>query len=262
MAWLTGYPDEEPQVLNGPGDPAAGSHATVGLLMALEHRRRTGEGALVESPMVGASLAIAAEQVIEHSAYGRLLTRDGNRGPTAAPQNLYLAADEGPTGGRDRWVAIAVETDEQWRHLCRALGREDWEADPALADQDGRRAAHALLDEDISRWCGEREADDIVTVLWDAGVPVGIAVKAEEQEHLPQLRARGFYETVQHPVVGEVVHGGYPIRFSAGPQTINRSAAPTLGQHNREILSGVLGLDDAEIDRLEAEGVIGTRPKQ
>ena len=93
-------------------------HALNGLLLALEHRRRTGEGVLVEAAMVDAALSISAEQIIEYSAYGALLQRTGNRGPTAAPQNLYRCADIDEFGRLDSWVAIAVATDEQWERLC------------------------------------------------------------------------------------------------------------------------------------------------
>ncbi len=114
VSWLTGYPDRTPFEPYSVGDPNAGVHALNALLLALEHRRRTGQGVLVEAAMVDAALNLAAEQVIEFSAYGALLERAGNRGPTAAPQNLYLSADIDEFGRLDSWVAIAVANDEQW----------------------------------------------------------------------------------------------------------------------------------------------------
>ena len=137
-------------------------HALNALLLALEHRRRTGEGVLVEAAMVDAALNVAAEQVIEHSAYGALLQRDGNRGPTAAPQNLYRTAEIDEFGRRDCWVAIAVATDEQWTGLCDALGRPDWATDPALSTADGRRAAPRSHRRAPRAWCEERRGDEIV----------------------------------------------------------------------------------------------------
>lgn len=258
LAWLTGYPDEEPQVLNGPGDPAAGSHATIALLLALEHRRRTGEGGLVESPMVGAVLAIAAEQLVEYTAYGELLMRDGNRGPTAAPQNLYLSADLDDQGRRDCWVAVAVETTEQWAGLARAIGHPEWLDDPGLATVQGRREAHDALDAEITAWTSVRSADDIIETLWPAGVPVGRVIKAEDQQHNPQLIHRQFFEEVEHQVLGPIMHCGYPARFSAGPHRLNRSSAPLLGQHNWEILRDLCQYPDERIAELEANRVIGT----
>ena len=118
LSWLTGFPDRAPFEPYSVGDPNAGIHAFNALMLALEHRRHTGEAVLVESSMVDAALNIAAEQVIERSAYGTLLQRDGNRGPTAAPQNTYRTDEVDEFGRDDSWVAIAVQTDAQWAALC------------------------------------------------------------------------------------------------------------------------------------------------
>ena len=137
LTWMTGHADQNPVSPYCVGDSNAGLHAVSGLLLAVEHRRRTGEGVLVEATMVDAALNIAAEQIVEHSAYGALLTRDGNRGPVAAPQNLYLSADADDAGERDSWVAIAVATDEQWAALRDALGQPAWAMDDGLLQVDG-----------------------------------------------------------------------------------------------------------------------------
>ena len=117
LTWMTGYPDENPISPYCVGDSNAGTHALCGLLLALEHRRRTGEGVLVEASMVDAALNVAAEQVVEHSAYGALLGRDGNRGPTAAPQNLYLAADTDARAAATpgwRWPSPPTTSGRPW----------------------------------------------------------------------------------------------------------------------------------------------------
>ena len=142
LSWLTGYTDRTPYEPYSIGDPNAGVHALNALLLALEYRRRTGQGVLVEAAMVDAAANIAAEQVVEYSAYGALLERAGNRGPTAAPQNLYRSADIDEFGRLDSWVAIAVETDDQWNSLGDALGSPSWATDPSLATIVGRRAQH------------------------------------------------------------------------------------------------------------------------
>ena len=133
LSWLTGYPDRPPYEPYSVGDPNAGVHALNGLLLALEHRRRTGEPVLVEASMVDAAINIAAEQVIEYTAYGALLQRAGNRGPTAAPQNLYQTADIDEFGRADCWVAIAVATDDHWVRLREAIGNPAWAMSPDLA---------------------------------------------------------------------------------------------------------------------------------
>ena len=259
LSWLTGYPDRTPFEPYSVGDPNAGIHALNALLLALEHRRRTGQGVMVEAAMVDAALNIAAEQVIEYSAYGALLERAGNRGPTAVPQNLYLSADVDEFGRLDSWVAVAVATDEQWAQLCGALGSPTWATDPALATAAGRRAHQDRIDEQLAQWCAGRTRDEIVDTLWDAGVPVAKVMQPHRQAELDQLAARGFFEVVDHPVCGPARLSSVPMRLSGGPCRFHTQPAPLLGQHNRELLAE-LGLTDAEIAQLEADGVIGRAP--
>jgi crotonobetainyl-CoA:carnitine CoA-transferase CaiB-like acyl-CoA transferase len=256
LTWLTGHPDLLPFEPYCVGDPNAGLHALYGLLLALEHRERTGEGGLVEAAMVDAALNIAAEQPIEFSAYGSLLERAGNRGPTAAPQNLYKVAGPDERGRDDGWVAIAVATDEQWSALRSALGDPEWAADAELASMAGRVGAHDRIDTLLGEWCRARSADDIVTNLWEAGVPVGKVMQPHEQPDLPQLAARGFFEELAHPVIGSSRYSTLPMRFSRGPEKVHERHAPLLGEHNR-VLLGELGLSPKEIDTLEADGIIG-----
>ena len=206
ISWLTGYRDRNPYEPYSVGDPNAGVHALNALLLALEHRRRTGQGVHIEAAMVDAALNVAAEQVIEYSAYGALLQRDGNRGPTAAPQNLYRTNEIDEFGRRDCWVAVAVATDEQWTGLCVALGRPDWATDPTLSTADGRRQHHDRIDEHLSAWCEERRGDGIVEALWSNGVPVAKVMQPHRQSELPQLSARGFFEDVDHPVNARTPH--------------------------------------------------------
>jgi crotonobetainyl-CoA:carnitine CoA-transferase CaiB-like acyl-CoA transferase len=262
LAWLTGYPDQVPQVPSGPCDPLGGGHGLIALLLALEHRRRTGEGMLVEAPLVGGALSVTAAQVVEHSAYGELVERQGNRCPDAAPQGLYLTADLLPDGRRDRWIAIAVETDVQWENLVRAIGSPVWAKDPTLATLPGRRDAHDLIDAELAAWCAGRPADDLVETLWAAGVPTAKVILQQELDKIPQLHARGWWSTVPHPIRGSEIHNGSPVQFSNGPHELHRRPAPLLGEHNREILTGLLGLTDADCVRLEEEGVIGSTPRE
>ncbi|MFI6551314.1 CoA transferase [Streptomyces prunicolor] len=259
LTWLTGHPEQNPVEPYSIGDPNAGVHALNGLLLALEHRRRTGEGVLVEAAMVDAALNVAAEQVIEYSAYGALLERAGNRGPRAAPQNLYLTADPDEFGRQDSWVAIAVATDGQWSALSDALGRPDWASNPELSTAEGRRENHDIVDEHLAAWCRQRGADEIVDRLWTAGVPVGKVLQPHRQAELEQLRFRGFFEELDHPVNGQARYSTLPVRLSRGPDRLHLRHAPLLGEHNQELLAE-LGLTEREISALETDGIIGRAP--
>jgi crotonobetainyl-CoA:carnitine CoA-transferase CaiB-like acyl-CoA transferase len=253
LAWVTGFADGPPVIPRGPCDPLAGMHAAFALLAALEHRRRTGEGQLVESTMVEAALNAAAEQTLEWQAYGRLLGRDGNHGPGAVPQNLYACR------GVEQWIAIAVATDAQWAALVEALGRPAWAIEPDLARDDGRRAAEARLDAALARVCASSERDALVERLLAAGVPAAPVLHPSELARNPQVRARGFLQSVSHPVTGAHELPGLPMCFS-GMTRWYRTPAPTLGEHTAVVLHEVLGLDDADLARLRAEGIVGDRP--
>ena len=259
MAWISGPTDEPPGALFGPCDPSAGLHALIGLLAALDERRRTGQGRLVEVPMVGGALNVCAEQVIEHSAYGVLLHRDGNRGPAAAPQGCYQCADDDPDLEQRRWIAIAVATDEQWDALRGVLDQPPWAADPALATATGRRAASDVIDAHLAAWCANRVADDAVAALLTSGVPAAIVVHPSAQLGFAQLHHRGFFEQVVHPVSGSSTHVTFPFRLPGQATPTHRRPAPTLGEHNDEILCGLLGLTAAELTDLCTAGVIGTK---
>ena len=253
LAWVTGFADGPPVIPRGPCDPLAGMHATFALLAALEHRRRTGEGQLVESTMVEAALNAAAEQTLEWQAYGRLLGRDGNHGPCAVPQNLYACREV------EQWIAIAVATDAQWAALVDALGRPAWALAPDLRSRAGRRSAEARIDAALAGVCADSERDPLVDRLLAAGVPTAPVVHPSELARNPQVRARGFLEAVAHPVTGTHELPGLPMRFSETSRWY-RTPAPLLGEHTTAVLRDLLGLDDAELARLRADGIVGDRP--
>ena len=261
LAWRTGLPEGRPVIPNGPCDPVAGGHATVGLLLALEHRRQTGEGMLVEVPMIGGALNIAAEGLIEFSAYGSRVDRIGNRAEAVAPQGVYLSAD--PDGSvlpqPDRWVAVSVTTDEQWQGFVRAAGSPAWACEPQLASYEGRRAAHDVLDERISEWVGMRSSKDVVDSLVSAGVPVAVVVMPHETADVEQLASRGIFVSLEHPVTGRTRYVGLAGRFRAGPDPDVQRPAPLLGQDNRAVLVEELGLSETEYEQLIATGVVGTK---
>jgi len=261
MAWMTGFTDA-PIIPRGPCDPLAGMHAMIGLMTALEHRRRTGAGQLVEVAMVKAALNIAAEVVLEQQAYGVALERDGNRGPVSAPQGVYRCLDDvdglaDPDRG-ERWLCVAVATDDQWAALRTALGEPAWAAAPALATAAGRRAAHDAIDAELASWAASKRVDDAVATLWDAGVPASPVFAGRRNDTLPQPVARGFFEVTQHPVVGDVNQWGMPVKplTRAGWEWV-QSPAPTLGQHNDEVLRDVLGLTADEIAALWESEIVG-----
>jgi crotonobetainyl-CoA:carnitine CoA-transferase CaiB-like acyl-CoA transferase len=253
LAWLTGHPHDQPRIQRGPCDPLAGTHAAFATLVALAERERTGTGHLVECAMVEGALNAAAEQIVEHGAHDVVLQREGNRAPHAAPQNLYACR------GREQWLALSIESDAQWQALIACLGRPGWALAAELASHAGRRAHHDRIDAELARWAAERDLEPTVAELVAAGVPAAPVVDPRTTYRHPQLAARGFYEELTHPVVGTHPVCAPPFRFASVAHWL-RSPAPTLGEHSREVLGGLLGLTAAELDELETAQVIGTRP--
>jgi crotonobetainyl-CoA:carnitine CoA-transferase CaiB-like acyl-CoA transferase len=259
LAWMTGHLDDQPRIPRGPCDPIAGMHGTFAILVALAERVRTGGGHHVESTLVESALNVAAEQLVERSAYGNLMQRDGNRSPLAAPQGLYPCAGGQP--GAEKWLALSIATDAQWRALCSALGASEWALDSALETQAGRRKAHDRIDERLRDWTRKRERADIVAELRALGIPASeVADPCRLLETNPQFQARGYFEAPEHPVVGAMPLPSLPFRYASIDRWL-RTPAPTIGQHNEHVLCGILGLSPDELHDLEAEGVIGARPE-
>lgn len=248
MAWLTGHPDDQPRIMRGPCDPIAGMHGAFAAILALGKRDETGRGVFVESPMVEAAIVCSAELIVEWTANGVQLERMGNRSRFAAPQGVYAAA------GEEQWVALSVETDDEWRALAGVLG-----IDPdAHPDLESRHRAHDELDAAIGAWCAPRSPAEIVAELTAAGVPTIECRNHGMLRFHPQFMARGFYEEVAHPAVGTHLMPGQPYRMRGVDRWV-RTPTPTLGQHNHEVLSE-LGLGPDEIAAMEAAGQIGTVP--
>ena len=252
LAWMTGYEDL-PLVVRGVCDPVGGMHAVFPLLAALEHRKRTGEGQLVEIPLVEVALNLAAEQVIEYSAFGEVLTRDENRSPAAAPQGVYLCAE-------DAELALSIATDEQWNALCELMGDSELAADAELADRTGRRKNHDRIDAKLGRWLAGQPLDRVVEQLLDAGVPASAVINGHSLMPNPQLEHRQFFQTMKHPVTGDTRYPGFPMSFSILGNQLHSAPPPTLGQNSEDILKGELGLSDEEVEALREKKVIGTRP--
>jgi crotonobetainyl-CoA:carnitine CoA-transferase CaiB-like acyl-CoA transferase len=264
LAWLTGYEDL-PLVVRGACDPFGGMHAAFATLLALLHRDASGEGQLVELPLVEPALNAAAEQVIEWTKHGVLVPRLGNRGPYAAPQGVYRCASDTAGPGldvsfrADTWLALAVASDAQWERLRAALGDPAALRDPALASAAARRAAHDAIDAVLREWCAARTSRAAEAALLAAGVPAAVCIDAHALLPNPQLEARAAYTTLDHPVTGATRYPELPMRFSALPRPLRRAPPPTLGQHNDELLRG-LGLTSEEIAALRDTKVIGERP--
>ncbi len=256
LAWMTGYQGEAPIVPRGPCDPIGGLHAAFAVLAALVERERSGLGQLVEAPLFDSALNVAAEQVIDGS-WGRsgadLAGPPGNRGPLGAPQGIYRCAAE------SGWVALSVESDEQWQAAQQVLGLPG----PALGmfpTEVGRREHADELDHLLAGALLDADRDTVTEALLAAGIPAAPVIAADDVADLDQLRARGYFEAVNHPVAGEIFVPGPGVRWLRRNRPLHGRPAPLLGEHNGEVLGGLLGVSAEDLTRLAADDIIGTRP--
>ncbi len=259
LAWLTGHVRDQPRIPRGPCDPIAGMHAAFAFLVARAHEDDSGAMAHhVESTMVESALNVAAEQIVRWSANHELMEREGNRSALAAPQGLYPCAGSQP--GSENWLALSVASDRQWVALRGLLGEPNWSLAPALESLEGRRRAHDTVDEELRRWTLGHERDSLLIDLRALGIPASeVANPCRLYESNPQFQARGYFERPHHPTVGRLPLPSLPFRYKSIGRWL-RSPAPTLGQHNADVLGSILGLSLGEIADLEAEGIIGTQP--
>ena len=233
-------------------DPVSGNHATVAILAALEHRDRTGEGQYIDVSLNEAGAAYFFEALMEYQTTREIRRPHGNRDRRFAPQGAYRAA------GEDSWIALSVQSDEDWTALCRAIGRDDLLSDPALSTLDDRAARHDELDAAIEAWTSEREQYEAAWELQRAGISAAPILANWQVLHDPHIHAREFYQWVPHSVVGVYPYPSWPWRFSRTKPSIRR-AAPRFAEHNHEVLSE-LGYDDEQIAELYALEITSDAP--
>ena len=207
--------------------------------------------------MIEGALNVAAEQVIEFTAYGNLMERQGNQTAEAAPQGLFRTLEEeGATA--PSWMALSIETVAQWDALLDLLGDSRLSRGWKGADLPRRKADEKALVGLLADLFAERDRESLVEQLQQAGVPAAVPADPRCLSSHPQFMHRGTYEELVHSVVGQQKFIGMPFRF-AGVERWLREPAPLLGEHNELILKD-LGRSSEEIDELAASGVIGNLP--
>lgn len=229
-------------------DHQAGMTSVFGLLAALEHRDRTGEGQLVEYSMSEAVAGQLQDAFIEYACTGEVPGPIGNTDRSHHPYGMY------PARGNDRWVAIAVQTDDEWERFVAAVPGPDWWKDPDLATAKGRRARMTELDEAISAWTSTMDEAEIVALLHEQDISAGAAATIEDLLEDPLLRERGFFLKQDHPEVGERELAGLDFGFRKRGEQVGH--APLLGEHNWEVFVEWLGMDPERFGELVSSEVI------
>ncbi|MDA0351012.1 MAG: CoA transferase [Chloroflexi bacterium] len=233
-------------------------HAVTALLAALYHKRRTGEGQMIDMSQLESSVAALAGPLFVQSNGGDNYLREGNHVKYAAPHGAYQVRDGVTANGEprpDRWLAIGCIEESQWQRLAAAAGHPEWAADARFATLSARKANEAALDGLIADWAREQDGDAAQAALQAAGVPAGLVLNATEVLADEQMVAREYFRYIQHPEAGLRAQDGSGFKLSKTPcePTVH---APLLGEHTYEVATEVLGLTPEEIGNLVAEAVL------
>lgn len=251
MSRLSGFPSRDCTLTQyAYPDAISALHGLVAVLAALDHRRRGGEGQYINLSQYEATVASFGHVMMEHLALGQEPERMGNRSRSAAPHGCY------PCRGEDRWCAISVGTDAEWEHLCRVLGKPDWQAEPRFASFAARMEHAEALDEEIAACTRERTDDELMAALQEVGIAAGTVQNVEDlARHDAHLAERGFFEQIEHMAKGLVTATGIPLGLTGTPGCSGRAGAG-IGQDNDFVFGSLLGMTRDEVERAVAAGAI------
>jgi crotonobetainyl-CoA:carnitine CoA-transferase CaiB-like acyl-CoA transferase len=252
---LTGWPDREPVGPFGTiTDSLSPRFAALLLASALLHRQQTGEGQHIDLSQVEAGIVCLTESIVTYTGSGEVLGRLGSRSRHAAPHAVLRCADE---DRRDRWVAVAVHDDEDWRRLVAAIGAPAWATDASLATAAGRHARADEIERRLEAWTRPQQPDAVAAALQAAGIDAAPVHDFGDLHDDPQLAHRRHFRDVEHAVLGRHPAETDAMRFSdddANPRLA--SGAPLLGEHTDHVLHDLLGMPADEIAALRAGGVL------
>ncbi|MBN2800818.1 MAG: CoA transferase [Deltaproteobacteria bacterium] len=243
---LTG--DEEPTKVGvALTDVLTGLYAAVGVLAALQERERSGLGQYLDVALFDVTVASMANQSLNYLASGVAPERMGNAHPNIVPYQCFATADG--------YLTLGVGNDGQFARLAALVGRPDWATDPRYATNAARVGHRDALIPQLDGIFATRRTEDWLEALSEEGIPAGAVQDLSEAFGSPQAVSRGLRQSLTRADGSQVPTVASPLRLSRTPATA-RTAPPRLGEHSREVLREVLGVDDAELERLIAAGVV------
>jgi crotonobetainyl-CoA:carnitine CoA-transferase CaiB-like acyl-CoA transferase len=237
---LTGWPDRSPVGPNVPyGDVVLPFFIAAAIVSALDYKRRTGRGQYIDASMLEVCAHQITPALLDWEANAHLQTRNGNRIDYAAPHGVF------PCRGEDRWCAIAVFTDSEWKSFCHVLGDLPWTKEQRFATLISRKANEDALEEFVAEWTKQYPAEEVMQKMQAAGVAAGVVQTMKDLlEHDPQLKEREFLVPLKHPVIGVFGHPTPPFKLLKTKAQVRTS--PCLGEHTEYVCTQILGMSDEE----------------
>jgi benzylsuccinate CoA-transferase BbsF subunit len=246
---LVGWQNEEPICPSvAYTDYCVPHFAASAVIGALDFRRKTGKGQLIDISQFEASLQLISPLLLEYSWNGMEAGANGNSCEYAAPHGVFRCK------GEDRWCAITVFTDGEWESMCKAMGNPEWTK--AFSTLLERKKNESLLNQLVERWTSQYEPEHVMKLLQQEGVAAGAVLDARDICNDEQLKERSFFWKADHRELGMFSHLGQPSRLSSTPARLYRDA-PSLGEHNEYICREILRMSEAEYDQCVVDGVFG-----
>ena len=260
--YMSGLPDMPPA---GWGysylDHTAGFYGAIAMLMALWHRKQTGEAQFVDMSQIETGMVLTGVPVLDYQVNGREYVRVGNRSkwPAIAPHGVFrCAADERaptsqPEHNDDRWIAITVDGEDQWESLCSVLEAPELLRDQRFIDNDLRVRYEEELESLIGEYTRARDCFELMYALQEQGVPAGVCQRTDDKMvRDDQLAEREFYREAPHAEIGVHKYEGYPVSFSGARWRMDRGA-PLLGEDTMAVLTDLLGYTHEEVAQMMSE---------
>ncbi len=249
LAYLTGYEDGAPNVMSGVQDMRAGTMAAFILITALINRQKTGKGQYIDLSSSECLSALVGPELMEYTMNKRSPFRCGNQDAVMAPHNCYRCK------GEDKWISIAVATDEEWDALRLAMGDPDWARAEEYAGVYSRWQHRKELDAHMTEWTVNYTHYELMERLQGVGVAAMPSFDAEEILKDPHTKARNLFTEVDHPALGKQVVMNPAWKLSKTPARI-RKPGPLLGEDNYDVFENLLGMQEEDIKKLEEEQII------
>ena len=246
---VTGWPDRGPVPVYGAyTDFVAHRFTTLALIAALDHRERTDEGQYIDVSQYEASLQFLGVEFLNYEVNNRVSTRQGNAHPTHAPHGVYACQ------GEDNWIALAVETEEQWLSLKESMDHPLWADEEIFQTAADRKANESILNQHLEAWTVRCQAQTLFDEL-QPHLPVGLVHTQSDLFADPQIQHRGYFVDLPHPVMGDVPYNGAQAIHSETNNTPTK-ASPCIGEDSRYVLSEILGKDEIQIDEFIKSKVV------
>lgn len=249
MDTFVGWPDRPPLApTTYYTDMLAPLYAASAIITALDYRRRTGKGQYIDQSQMESGLKFVTPLVLDYQANKRQFNLKANKSDDASPHGVYKCK------GEDRWVAIAVTTDDQWSGFKDALGNPEWTNDERFATTEGRIANSEELDSLVESWTINYSPEIIQRLLQSAGIGAGVVANAKDLDEDPQLNYYNFYRGLNHPYMGKLRYY-HPPAFTLSDAEVTMAPPVLLGEHTKMICTELLGMTEEEFERLNTKGV-------